>query len=99
MGMKENADMIKQFVNTDTGEAKDLTDILAAQCADLEKRVDILEEKLELATKFLKMQSSINNVLKFLVKKKYTEKELDEALNEFEEYEKHLKNDEKTEKK
>ena len=66
---------------------------------ELSKRVTELEEKNKMITQFLKMQSSINNVLKFLVKKKYTEKELDDALNEFEEYEKHLQNDEKTEKK
>ena len=66
---------------------------------ELEKRVNELEEKMELISKFLKMQSSINNVLKFLVRKKYTEKELDTALNEFEELEKHLENDEKDEKK
>ena len=66
---------------------------------ELEKRVNELEEKMELISKFLKMQSSINNVLKFLVRKKYSEKELDEALNEFEELEKHLENDEKDEKK
>lgn len=99
MGMNDNTEMIKKFVDTETGEAKDPVDILAQQCAEL-------EEKVELVSKFLKMQSQINNLLKFLVKKKYSEKELDAALEEFEEYEKHLheekekaKNEQNEEKK
>ena len=106
MGMKENTEMIKKFVNTETGEPKDPVDILAQQCAELEGEVNEINDKLELISKFLKMQSQINNLLKFLVKKKYSEKELDAALEEFEEYEKHLheekenaKNEQNEEKK
>lgn len=106
MGMKENTEMIKKFVNTETGEAKDPVDILSQQCAELEGEVNEINDKLELISRFLKMQSQINNLLKFLVKKKYSEKELDAALEEFEEYEKHLheekekaKNEQNEEKK
>ena len=106
MGMKDNTEMIKKFVDTETGEAKDPVDILLQQCTELEEEVAEINNKLELVSRFLKMQSSINNLLKFLVKKRYSEKELDAALEVFEEYEKHLheekekaKNEQNEEKK
>lgn len=61
----------------------------------LEERVEELEMQVQMISKFLKMQTSINNVLRFLIKRKYTKEKLDEALKEFEEYEKHLYSEEK----
>ena len=65
----------------------------------VEKKIEELENKVEFLIGFCKMQSSINNVMRFLVRKKYSENELNEALKEFEEHEKHLKESENEEKK
>lgn len=82
-------------------EEMNQAETLKTMAKDLEAmvgHVEELEEKIELISKFLKMQSSINNVLKYLVKRKYSDKELDKALKEFEEIENHLKNEEKDKK-
>lgn len=65
----------------------------------LSEHVDELEKKVKNLASFTRIQCDINNVLRFLIRKKYSENELNEALKEYEEHEKHLKNDENEEKK
>lgn len=70
-------------------------DNVAIDEMDVEERIKNLESKVSFLADFCKLQTSINNVLRFLVKKKFTESELNTALKEFEEIEAKLKNDEK----
>lgn len=65
----------------------------------LSEHVDDLEKKVKNLASFTRIQCDINNVLRFLIRKKYSENELNEALKEYEEHEKHLKNDKNEEKK
>lgn len=79
-------------------EEKDINESVEAnETADesLMVRVDDIEKTMNFLADFCKMQVKINNCLRFLVRRKYSEKELDEALKEFEEHEKHLQKDEK----
>lgn len=79
-------------------EEKEINDSIETKKAadeSLMVRVDEIEKTMSFLADFCKMQVKINNCLRFLVKGKYTEKELNEALKEFEEHEKHLRNDEK----
>lgn len=93
MSMKENAEMIKEFVDTETGEPlADPVDILSAEVADLREHVEVL-------LKFARSQIQINSVQKFLIKKKYTEKELEIALDEFKDAQKRLRSEDKKEEK
>lgn len=71
---------------------------------EMQERVDELEKETKMLAQFCKMQASINNVMRFLVCKKYTEKELNDALEEFKKIEKEIlphksenKNSEKSE--
>ena len=82
-----------------------MSDILI-ELDEIKERLDKLEaamKELEDYTKkigrFCSMQSSINNVLKYLVRKKYTEKELEIALKEYEDAQKRLHSEEEKEEK
>lgn len=78
-------------------EVSTASDILE-NAISLEEKINNMTTKIDFLVDFCKMQTSINNILRFLIRKKYTEKELDEALKEFEEHEKHLREDKKEEK-
>lgn len=93
MSMKENTEMIKEFVDTETGEEKkEPIELLSEQLVELVEHVDKLG-------RFCAMQCDINNVLRFLIKRKYTQKELEIALKEYEEAAKRLHEDDKKEEK
>jgi adenylosuccinate lyase len=64
----------------------------------MSERQETLEQKVKSLTDFCRMQCEINNALRYLVRRKYTEKELNEAMEEFNSIEKKLKNDKNEEK-
>lgn len=65
----------------------------------LEAAMKEIEDYAKKLGRFCSMQSSINNVLKYLVRKKYTEKELEIALKEYEDAQKRLHSDDEKEEK
>jgi archaellum component FlaC len=64
----------------------------------IEERIEELEKEVKMLVQFYKMQASINNILRFLIRKKYSEKELNSALEEFEAIEKDIKTQKRSEK-